>query len=239
MGNDTKIAGVLGGMGPEATVDFMAKVIALTPSHKDQDHVRMMVDHNPAVPDRQLALLSGGDDPGPVIASMAAGLQAAGADFLVMPCNTAHAYLESMLAAISIPFVSIIDLTVEACHEFESAGLLATAGCLRTGIYQEALAASNINAVLASEAELDELMRLIGLIKAGERDEAIPAQMRLLAEAQINKGAQAIIAACTEIPLVLNDSMLNVPLVSSTDVLAAATVSFASGAMPLPVTYQE
>ncbi len=234
MGNDWKVAGVLGGMGPGATVDFMAKVIASTSSSKDQDHVRMLVDHNPAVPDRQFALLGDGEDPGRVIASMAAGLQTGGADFLVMPCNTAHAYVDAMLDAISIPFVSIIDLIVAACSDFESVGLLATAGCLRTRIYQEALAAKNINAVLSSEPELDELMRLIKLIKAGERGEAISSQMRRLAEAQVNKGAQAIIAACTEIPLVLDESMLDVPLVSSTDVLAAATVSFARGEVPLP-----
>jgi len=229
MGNDRKVAGVLGGMGPAATVDFMAKVIALTPADKDQDHVRMLVDHNPTVPDRQVALLDDGRNPGRVIASMAAGLQKNGADFLVMPCNTAHAYVDAMLDTISIPFVSIIDLTVAACSDFESVGLLATAGCLRTSIYQEALAAKNIKAVLPSEPELGELMLLINRIKAGERDAAIPAQLRRLAEAQVKQGAQAIIAACTEIPLVLDDSMLDVPLVSSTDVLAAATVSFARG----------
>ena len=234
MGNDTKVAGVLGGMGPAATVDFMAKVIALTPAHKDQDHVRMLVDHNPTVPDRQVALLDDGQDPARVIASMAAGLQKNGADFLVMPCNTAHAYVDAMLDAISIPFVSIIDVTVAACSDFESVGLLATAGCLRTSIYQEALAAKNINAILPSELELEELSRLINRIKAGERDAAILSQMRRLAEAQVKQGAQAIIAACTEIPLVLDNSMLDVPLVSSTDVLAAATVSFARGEVLLP-----
>ena len=229
MGNDTKVVGVLGGMGPAATVDFMAKVIALTPSRRDQDHVRMLIDHNPMVPDRQVALLDNGQDPARVIASMATGLQNNGADFLVMPCNTAHAYVDAMLDAISIPFVSIIGVTVAACSDFESVGLLATAGCLRTSIYQEALAAKNINAVLPSEPELAELMLLINRIKAGERDAAIPSQMRRLAEAQVNQGAQAIIAACTEIQLVLDESMLDVPLVSSTDVLAAATVSYARG----------
>ncbi len=234
MGNSTKVAGVLGGMGPASTVDFMAKVIALTPAHKDQDHVRMLVDHNPTVPDRQVALLDDGQDPARVIASMAAGLQKNGADFLVMPCNTAHAYVDAMLDAISIPFVSIIDVTVAACSDFESVGLLATAGCLRTSIYQAALSAKNVNAIIPSESELDELMHLISRIKAGERDAAIPSKMRRLAEQQVNKGAQAIIAACTEIPLVLDESMLDVPLVSSTDVLAAATVSFARGEGPLP-----
>jgi len=238
MSNDRKIAGVLGGMGPEATVDFMAKVIALTPARKDQDHVRMVVDHNPTVPDRQSALLDGGEDPGLVIASMAAGLQTAGADFLVMPCNTAHVYLESMLDAINIPFISIIDLTVAACSEFESVGVLATDGCLQTKIYQRALTANNIQAVLPNDGELKELMRLITLIKTGEKGKTVASPMRDIAVAVVGKGAQAIIAGCTEIPLVLDESMLDVPLVSSTDVLAAATVAIAFGDMPLPDTRQ-
>ena len=229
MADNSRVVGVLGGMGPEATVDFMAKVIAMSPASTDQDHVRMIVDHNPKVPNRQTALLDGGEDPGPVMAAMAAGLEAAGADFLVMPCNTAHVYADAILAATSIPFVSIIDLTVAACSKYESVGLLATAGCLRTGIFQEALAARSIEVVLPSNTELDEFMRLIKLIKSGEKSESVSLQMRDIAVAQVSKGAQAIVEACTEIPLVLNDSMLDVPFVSSTDELAAATVALARG----------
>ena len=110
-----KTVGVLGGMGPDATVDFMSKVIAATPAEKDQDHLRMLVDSNPHVPNRQEALLRGGEDPGPVLAAMAKGLQAAGADFLVMPCNTAHAFKDAIIEAVDIPLVSIIDVSVDAC----------------------------------------------------------------------------------------------------------------------------
>ena len=82
------LVGVLGGMGPDATVDFMAKVIAMTPAQGDQDHVHMIVDHNPAVPNRQAAILGDGEDPAPVLVEMAERLASAGADFLVIPCNT-------------------------------------------------------------------------------------------------------------------------------------------------------
>ncbi len=98
MADNSKVVGVLGGMGPEATVDFMARVIALTPTRTDEDHVRMIVDNNPHIPSRQTALLDDGEEPGPVIAAMAAGLETAGADFLVMPCNTAHVYADAILA---------------------------------------------------------------------------------------------------------------------------------------------
>ncbi len=229
MADNSKVVGVLGGMGPEATVDFMARVIALTPTRTDEDHVRMIVDNNPHIPSRQTALLDDGEEPGPVIAAMAAGLETAGADFLVMPCNTAHVYADAILAATSIPFVSIIDLTVAACDEFESVGVLATDGCLRTRIYQDALAANNIQAVLPDDIQLEKLMRLITRIKAGDKGDAVALQMQDIVTALVDNGAQAIIAGCTEIPLVLDDSMLDVPFVSSTDELAAATVALARG----------
>jgi aspartate racemase len=227
--NSTKTAGVLGGMGPDATVDFMAKVVALTPAGRDQDHVRMIVDHNPKIPSRSDAILGKGADPGPVMAAMAAGLETAGADFLVMPCNTAHVFRESIEAVTNIPLISIIDLTVAACDQFEKVGVLATDGCLECGIYQNALAGKNLEAVIPDEDDLVELMRLIDLIKLGDRSDEISQQLRHIAEGLIDNGAQAIVAGCTEIPLVLRESMLDVPLISSTDVLAQATVSIARG----------
>jgi aspartate racemase len=227
--SNNKIAGVLGGMGPDATVDFMAKVIARTAADKDQDHVRMIVDHNPKVPDRQHAMLDSGEDPGPILAAMAAGLETTGADFLVMPCNTAHAFSESIKEAVGIPLVSIIDLTVAACAGLKTVGVLATNTCLQCEIYQKALAVENINSVIPDDGELAELMRLITAIKTGDRGDVVSEGMRRVAEAQVEKGAEAIVAGCTEIPLVLNSSMLDVALISSTDVLAEATVKIARG----------
>ena len=231
--SNNKIAGVLGGMGPDATVDFMAKVIASTAADKDQDHVRMLVDHNPKVPDRQRAMLGSGEDPGPVLAAMAVGLETAGADFLVMPCNTAHAFSESIKEAVGIPLISIIDLTVAACSDLKVVGILATNSCLQCEIYQKALAAESISSAIPDDRELTELMRLITAIKTGDRSEVVAEGIRRIAAAQVEKGAEAIVAGCTEIPLVLNDSMLEVPLISSTDVLAEATVKIARGAIQL------
>lgn len=230
-----KIVGVLGGMGPEATVDFMAKVIALTPADKDQDHVRMFVDHNPAVPNRQAAILDGGTDPGPELAAMAVRLQQAGADFLVIPCNTAQVFAANIVAAVTIPLISIVEATVAALPEdCARAGLLATNGCLTTGIYQRALAVRNIEAVLPDTSEMAEFMALVNGIKGGVLGDEVAARMAQLAGALTARGAQAIIAGCTEVPLVLDASMLEVALISSTDVLAQVTVRYARGEWPLP-----
>lgn len=222
-----RTVGVLGGMGPDATVDFMAKVIAATPASKDQDHVPMIIDHNPQVPNRQEALLRGGEDPGPEMARMARRLEAAGADFLVIPCNSAFAFREAVEAAVSVPLVSIVDATADACAGFDVVGLLATDGCMSSHIYQDALAQRGVEVRLPDAGELDELMRLISAIKAGDKSDAVAGSMQSLAVALVSRGCQAIIAGCTEIPLVLEESMLDVPLISSTDLLAEATVRIA------------
>ena len=234
MAKTDKCVGVLGGMGPDATVDFMAKVISLTPAEKDQDHVHMIVDQNPKVPNRHDAILADGEDPGPVMAEMAQRLETAGADFLVIPCNSAFGFASVVAGAVSIPLVSIVDVTVQASAGFSGVRLLATDGCLQSRVYQDAFAAAGIAAELPDKDELAELMALLNGIKGGYRGERVARGMAALATALAGRGAEAIIAGCTEIPLVLDEHSLDVPLISSTDVLAARTVAIARGELPLP-----
>ena len=238
MNKAQQTVGVLGGMGPEATVDFMAKVIALTDADRDQDHVRMLVDHNPHVPNRQDAILADGEDPGPALAEMAARLEAGGADFLVIPCNTAYVYEDAILAATHIPLISIIGVSIAAVQErapgVDRIGVLATDGCLKSGIFQAGLEDAGLAAVLPSTDELEELMTLIEAIKGGRHNDGTARAMAALAQALVSRGAGAIIAGCTEIPLVLDESAVSVPLISSTDALAEITVKLATGEIPLP-----
>lgn len=226
-----KTVGVLGGMGPDATVDFMAKVIALTPAETDQDHIHMLIDHNPLVPMRQDHILGAGEDPGPALAQMAKRLEQAGADFLVIPCNTAQAYEQDILDAVSIPLVSIIEETIAAIGEVapgaKAVGVLATDGCLHAEMYQRAMANNDLIPVLPDSEELGQLMTLVFGVKAGATDNSERQSMCDLANALVARGAEAIIAGCTEIPLLLEQSMLDVPLISSTDVLAEKTVQLA------------
>ena len=238
MASHYKTVGVLGGMGPDATVDFMSKVIAATPAEKDQDHLHLIVDHNPGVPNRQAAILRGGEDPGPALAAMASRLEAAGADFLVIPCNTAYVFEDSIRAAVAIPLVSIIDVTIgevgRRAPGATSIGVLATDGCLRAGVYQEALEARGLSPVLPDTTEVDALMSLINGIKGGLADNETALGMCEIAEGLCARGARALIAGCTAIPLVLDESMVPVPLVASTDALAERTVALARGDLPLP-----
>jgi aspartate racemase len=224
-------------MGPDATIDFMSKVIALTTAETDQDHIRMIVDHNPKVPNRQAAILHGGADPGVELAAMATRLANAGADFLVMPCNSAHAFLEPVRRATTIPFVSIVDLSIREAGlirpDARAIGVLATDGLLATDIYQRALREAGYSSVLPEPEDLVRLMTLIRRVKAGDKSREVADEMGMLAELLASAGAEVIIAGCTEIPLVLDAAKLTVPVVASTDVLARKTVALARGAEPL------
>ena len=231
--------GVLGGMGPEATVDFMARVIAMTPADGDQDHVPMVVQNNPQVPDRQQAMRDGRG--GPVrqaLKETAQRLEAGGADFWVMPCNTAHAFVSDAVAAVSIPFVSIIDVTIESIRAqvpgARRIGLLATDACLAAGVYQQAMGDTDMTAVLPDEAGQDECMGLIFRVKGGDTGSEVRKRMAVLAETLVRQGAELVIAGCTEIPLVLDAADLSVPLISSTGELARRSVEIATGARALP-----
>ena len=189
----------------------------------------MIVDNDPTIPARQDAILRDGADPGPAMAAMAKRLQDAGANFLVIPCNTAHAFSSQVTAAVDIPLLSIIDVTVTACGTFDKVGLLATEGCVRSMIYQNAFEKIDNELVLPSEEELREFMDLTFRIKRGDKGADVTAGMLQLSNALLERGAQAIIAGCTEIPLVLHESMLDIPLISSTDELAKHTVAYVRG----------
>jgi len=224
-----KVVGVLGGMGPEATVNFIATVVALTPATRDQDHVRMIIDHNPGVPDRQSS------DPENKLAirrslvAMALRLEAAGADSLVMPCNTAHAFADSARNAVSVPFLDIIEESVKfVARDIERVGILATTTCITGESYQRSLSAQGHTPVLPDERQQARMMKLIYSIKTGDKGESVRREMAEVAHGLVERGAQTVIAACTEIPLVLDTSSIAVPIVSSVDALAKRTIEIAT-----------
>jgi len=230
------IPGVIGGMGPLATVDFLEKIVAMTPANSDQAHVRLFIDHNPRIPNRHEAIAGDGTEVKVALAEMAAGLERCGADFVLMVCNTAHAFRGDIEAAISIPFISIVDEVV--CElvaqrpQVGRVGVMAAEGALAAGLYQNALLARGLEPITWSEQELEQFMVLVYQIKAGESTQEIRPQMEVLAQLLVDRGAEVLIAGCTEIPLVMPAT--TVPLLSSTDILVARTIDYALGSRPLP-----
>lgn len=242
--NNDLLVGVIGGLGPEATIDFMERVMRYTPASIDQDHVRLLVFHDPHVPSRQAALLmdsdnSKNDNVGRRLATLALTLEKAGADFIVMPCNLGHYWNAAIKAAIHIPLVSIVDVTVSAairkcgCHSKDPVGLLTTPGCHKAGLYQEAFDKTSHPLILQTSTELQQTMNYVDEIKARHHSKEVVEGLRKIGNALVARGARVLIAACTELPLVLEESMFDVPFISSTDELAKQTVTYALGKQTL------
>ncbi len=234
---DELVIGVLGGMGPQATADFLSKLVAATPVEREQDHLRVLIDCNPKVPERNGAVAGRSESPEQVLAAMAQGLERSGADFLVMACNTAHAFASAIRAAITIPFVDMIEETGEACvrlhPEASCIGLLAAQGCLDARLYQDALAARDRHTLVLDAADQAAFMTLLYRIKRGDLSDDVRTRMRSLADKLIASGADVVIAACTEVPLVLASTDLARPLVDPAVVVAERCVCYARRVEPL------
>ncbi|MBC7378195.1 MAG: amino acid racemase [Burkholderiaceae bacterium] len=230
--------GVLGGMGPQATVDFMAKLVEATPVDKEQDHLRVLVDSNAKVPDRNKAIAGTGPTPGPVLAAMAVGLQRSGADFIVMACNTAHAFEADIRDAVSVPFISMVEEAADACRRDHAGarrvGLLAAPGCIASGLYQRALAQRGLEVLLLPAAEQARFNALLYRIKLNEPLPGLKPEMKALGQVLIDAGADLLLAGCTEVPLVLAQGDLPRPLLDATWNLAQRCVLYARGLAPLP-----
>ena len=215
----SKVLGVIGGMGPAATVAFLARVQALTPAEGDADHIRIIADINPQVPDRNRAP----DAATKVLADMAMALVQAGAQVLAMPCNTAHAQAGG-IRALRAPFIDMIAETTAAAVATgaKKIGVLATPG--GEALYTAALTGSGAKIVRLTGADRDAFMGCIYAVKRGDVGKGPRAEMKRLAAKLASGGAQAVIAGCTEVPLLLDADDVSVPLVDSAEVLAAACV---------------
>ncbi len=227
-----RTVGILGGMGPLATADLYQKIIRHTAANRDQDHLPVLIYADPSVPDRTEALLSGGEDPTPWLVRGARQLETSGASFIVMPCNTAHAFLESMRAAVEIPIIDMID---EAAREVRSlvtadsqVGILATSGTVAAGLYQAALDRSGLRSAVPDEDGQRLVMETIALVKSGTVDDETVNPVQTAARDLERAGAKALLAACTELPVVLRQGHVTVPLIDPTEVLARAAIRAAT-----------
>lgn len=222
-----KVLGIIGGMGPQATVDLYQKIIALTPAGCDQEHIHTIIDSYPQIPDRTAYICDDGEDPLPYLEASARRLQAAGAQVLMMPCNTAHYFMPALKARIALPFLHIADATLAQmtpAQHGERVGILATRGTRIAGIYRDALQQAGYQAVEPDEAQTRALMRCIyDGAKAGKTAEYAP----LLAQTIARMAADSFILGCTEIPLFLPYWQDARPTVDATAALAQAAVAFA------------
>ena len=228
---EKKVIGIIGGMGPLATVDLFQKIVQHTAARRDQDHLRILVDNNTNIPDRTAAILQGGGDPVPQMVVSAQGLEAMGAQLLVMPCNTAHHFHAQIQAAVGIPLLHMIDLT---CRELlrrgvTCAGLLATDGTLHAGIYQQCFAGSGIQLLQPAAPEQQAVMDVTyNGVKAGDSGYDTGGFCAAM-DALLDRGAQTLILGCTELPIAMSIYHLDYPTVDPTLVLAQGAILAAGG----------
>jgi aspartate racemase len=228
--------GILGGMGPEATSCLFNLIISNTPAATDQEHIPVIIYNNPLIPDRTRHLVYREESPLPLLTKGAQILENSGASVIIIACNTAHYYIEEILPNIHIPILNMITLT--SCHICNSlvkngkngkirAGILASTGTVRSGLYQKSLEKLGAEPLLLSPQLQEELVMeaVYGKrgIKAGFKREPkrlILQAVKILTES----GADVIIEGCTEIPLVLRDKDSPVPLVNSMEILAKEAI---------------
>lgn len=199
------LIGVLGGMGPLATVDFLQKLITSTPVARDQDHVPTVVWNVPQIPDRQNALSRSGPSPLPEMIDGIQRLNKAGASRIVIPCNTAHVWYEQLVAASQVPILHLIDETVRALHAKPNTlgivGIVATQGTIEAGLYQDRLRHYGIDYLVNNKNEMDTLFTPGCYAIKKNMMESGAKLLEKAALALFDKGADHLILACTEVPL--------------------------------------
>jgi aspartate racemase len=221
--------GILGGMGPLATADLYRKIILATPATCDQEHLPVVIDADPRVPDRTAALHGDGPDPLPGLVAGARRLRASGAGVVAIVCNTAHAFLPALREQVPLDYLDMIagaaDYLASAQPQIRRAGLLATQGTIEAGLYHRALAKHGITALTLDRQEQERLIdRAIELVKAGDLGPEPHGLIAAAARRLAASGAEVVLAACTEIPLILDPANVPIPVIDPTQILAEAAV---------------
>ncbi|MBK1719872.1 aspartate/glutamate racemase family protein [Thiocystis violacea] len=220
--------GVLGGMGPVATVDFMAKLVALTPASRDQDHLPVVVINLPRIPDRSAAILGSGQDPLPGLKEGIALLNRADVGLIAIPCGTSHHWHSELSAASRAPILHIARAAVSRAPRGERTLILATRGALASGFFQRELTARETPFDIPSpddeQVAVDDCIRLI---KSGQPEAAGACLDRVFGNAHA-RGVRTVILGCTELPLAAVHAEWQAPhLIDCTLELARSAVEYA------------
>lgn len=226
-----KIVGIMGGMGPEATIDLFARIVEETHAKHDEEHLRIIIDNNPKMPSRQDAIMNGGESPVPAMIATAENLKRAGADFIIIGANTAHYFFDEVAAGVDIPFLHIINEavkeTIKQVPNIKKVGVLATTAAMKTKLYEKCCSKFNVEVVNIPSEIQDKIHSSIFKFKyEGLTQDVLNMMMEGVTYLEQN-GAQALIMGCTEIPVILKGQQFNLPLIDPNDVIAKVAVATA------------
>lgn len=221
--------GILGGMGPLATVDLFRRIVEMADSPNDQGHPRVLIDSNTNISDRTAAILNGGADPLPEMVRAALLLERGGADVLIMGCNTAHYFYPEICRFVHVPFLNMLEETAKAALDkgFGSVGLLATDGTIRSGVYAREFERHGIELLTPGPEGQKALMEMIySGVKAGKTSWPTGAVAQVLSDLA-GRGARAAVLGCTELPLALENYRIEspLPLLDPTAILAKSALA--------------
>ena len=226
-----KTIGILGGMGPEATEYMFGLIIRNTRVEIDQNHITVVIYNNPKVPPRTDAILGTGPSPTPYLVEGLKVLKQAKADFVVMPCVTAHFFMPGALAEVPMPFISLLDESLKWAQEhipaLKKVGLVSSTGTLISGLFHDTYKKAGIEVMGPTEEEQEKVMDAIfgeRGIKAGHTAGSPKETIVNIARILAGRGAEAIIAGCTEVPLVLKEEDIPVPLIEPMKIVALASI---------------
>ncbi|MBS0011472.1 MAG: amino acid racemase [Bacteroidales bacterium] len=227
-GNEV-ILGIFGGMGPEATSDLYKQILEITPAEKDQEHIPTLIFSNPQVPDRMESIADGGELIKPYLSFSVRKLEAAGASFIAIPCNTVHYFYDYMQESVTIPIIHMIRETAEEVaikHPgVRKVGLLATTGTIESGLYSKELEAKGFEVITPSDSILSGMvMKAVYGIKAKTDPQLNEDLLAIAGQHLADRGAEVIVLGCTEIPLAYNPDRVDLPVVNATRVLAEKAV---------------
>ena len=219
--------GILGGMGPQATVDLQQKILNLTAAGNDQEHLRIYVDSHPQIPDRIGAVLNNTTSPVPAMQESLDKLSAMGAGCIVMPCVSAHYFLPQLVIPPELLFLDMLEITAEACAKIYArlkAGVLCSEATAKSGLFTHYLERFSLNHLYPREEDQRLLGRMILGVKARDDLHDIAASLRPITEEMVSRGADYFVLACTEIPVIVQCEPLPYPCIDATFELAKAAI---------------
>ena len=223
-----KRLGILGGMGPAASAEFVKRLIAQTPAGCDQEHIPFVLWSDPTVPDRSTSLINRDDLPWPKLRAGVQGLKAAGCDHIVIPCNTAHFWYDR-LSQLGVPITHIVDSVAEELKSQNihhgTIGVIGTKATMSLGLYQHYLGSKGWQCVTPSTHEMNTIVQpAIDLVKSGNIEAAHDLLITAI-EKLIEWGVDAVVLGCTEIPLAIRETHhRSIPLINSIDSLVKSAV---------------
>ena len=226
-----KTIGILGGMGPHATIDLFNKIVCNTPSKVDQDHHSIIIYNNPKIPPRMYAFDKGAESPLQELIRSAIVLESAGADFIIMSCNTAHIWLDELKRNINIPFYSMIENTVEhllklKASRIEKMLLFATESTIQAHLYQNALVNSSYRIVVPKVDEQQLVNRAIKDVKTGKiSTNNYINDLNLIIQKYKSNGISIAVGGCTEIPLLFPYIDTDIMMIDPTLLLAKMAIN--------------